>query len=99
MGKLPVAVLSSAEFDSTQIDPAKLKFGPAEASIAEAVSIEDVDGVNGKDTLAYFNVEESGILSNDTDVVLSGETYAGDPIAGFDTIDATECESGGCHAY
>ena len=55
------------------------------------------DGVNGNDTLASFNVEESGILCNDTEVVLSGETYAGDPITGFDTIDATECEFGHCH--
>lgn len=98
-GKLPVAVLSSAEFDGTQVDPATLKLGPAEASIAEAVSIEDADGANGNDTLARFNVEETGILCNDTEVVLSGETYAGEPIAGFDTIDATECETGGCHAY
>ena len=98
-GKLPVAVLSSADFDGTQVNPATLKFGPDEAPIAEAVSIEDVDGINGNDTLASFKVEESGILCNDTEISLSGETYAGDPIAGVDTIDASECESGGCHAY
>ena len=96
---MPVAILSSVEFDATQVDPATLKFGSAEAGVAEAVSIEDVDGLNGDDTRASFRVEESGIFCNDTEVSLTGETYAGDPITGVDSIDATECESGGCHAY
>jgi subtilisin family serine protease len=98
-GKLPVAVLGSAEFDATQVDPATLSFGPAGAGIAEAVSISNVDGLHGDDTVARFNVEETGIACNDTEVGLSGETYSGQLIVGTDTIDATQCEAGGCHAY
>lgn len=98
-GKLPVAVLSSAEFNATQVNPATLRFGSAEAQIAEAVTIENVDGEFGDDTVAQFKVEESGIFCNDTEVELRGTTYAGDHFIGVDVIDATECETGGCHAY
>ena len=98
-GKLPVAVLGSAEFDATQVDPAKLRFGPAAAAPTGAVVISNVDGLHGDDTTAKFPVEASGILCNDTEVTLSGETYAGQLITGTDAIDATQCETGGCHAY
>ena len=98
-GKLPVAVLGSAVFDATQVDPAKLRFGPAAAPTPEPVVISNVDGLHGDDTTARFPVQQTGILCNDTEVTLSGETYAGQLITGTDTIDATQCESGGCHAY
>ena len=98
-GRLPVAILGSAEFDATQVDPASLKLGAGEAAIAEPVTISNVDGLFGDDTVARFNVAETGILCNDTEVTLSGETYAGEPITGTDTIDATQCETGGCHTY
>jgi hypothetical protein len=98
-GKLPVAILSSAEFDATQVDPATLRFGSAEASINDAVTITNVDGLFSDDTVAPFSVEESGIFCNDTVVMLSGSTYAGDGFAGSGTIDASDCEDGGCHVY
>ncbi len=98
-GQLPVAVLSSPEFDATQVNPASLRFGAAAATIAAPVVIDDVDSLHGNDTVARFKVQDSGILCDDTEVALSGETYAGDPIAGVGTIDASQCESGGCHLY
>jgi hypothetical protein len=98
-GKLPVAILSSAEFDAGQVDPATLRFGSAEAPIAEPVSIVNVDNEFGDDTVAKFSMGQTGIFCNDTEVSLSGATYAGDAFAGTDSIDASECEDGGCHAY
>jgi hypothetical protein len=98
-GKLPVVVLSADSFDATQVDPATLKFGSAEAGIAEPVVISNVDGQFGDDTTARFKVEESGIFCNDADVTLTGRTYSGEPFSGTDSIDATLCEDGGCHAY
>ena len=55
--------------------------------------------LHGDDTVARFQVAESGIQCNDTEVGLTGETYAGELFTGSDTIDATQCEEGGCHAY
>jgi hypothetical protein len=97
-GNLPVAVLSSAEFDATQVDPVTLRFAVEEAAVVGEVSISDVDGLFGDDTTARFKVGEAGILCNDTEVALTGSTYAGEPFAGTDSIDASECETG-CHAY
>lgn len=104
-GKLPVAILSSdfsgppPRFDATQVDPTTLKFGSAEASAADPVSVSNVDGLYGDDISTTFSVEESGIFCNDTEVTLTGETYEGHQFIGVDTIDATDCETGGCHPY
>jgi hypothetical protein len=98
-GKLSVGVLSSAEFDAMQVDPAALKFGSAEAGIANDIMVSDLDGQLGNDIIAVFRVGEAGIFCNDTEVMLTGATYSGDHFEGVDMIDATECESGGCHVY
>jgi hypothetical protein len=98
-GKLPVAILSSAEFNAVQVDPATLQFGSAGASVTEAPRIVNVDAEFGDDMVVRFNVQASGIFCDDTEVTLSGSTYAGDPFLSTDAIDASECISGGCHAY
>jgi hypothetical protein len=98
-GKLPVAIMSSAEFNAAQVDPDTLQFASAEASPVGGPVIADIDGKFGNDTEVRFKIQESGIFCNDTEVTLSGETYAGDAFAGSDSIDASDCESGGCHPY
>ncbi|MEJ2139178.1 MAG: S8 family peptidase [Gammaproteobacteria bacterium] len=98
-GKLPVAVLSSADFDATQVNPASLQFGAGAAPALGAPIISNVDGQFGPDATVKFAVADSGILCDDTEVSLSGETYSGEPFIGEDTIDASQCEAGGCHAY
>jgi subtilisin family serine protease len=98
-GKLPVAVLSGPTFDATQVDPATLKFGAGQAAPADAPVIANVDGQYGDDTTVRFKVNESGIICDDTEVGLSGETYSGDQFVGADSIDASSCETGTCHAY
>jgi hypothetical protein len=98
-GKLPVAIMSSAEFSAAQVDPATLEFGSAKASPTGTPAIDDIDGQFGDDTEVKFKVQESGIFCDDTEVTLSGETYAGDIFAGTDSIDASNCVSGGCHPY
>lgn len=97
-GELPVAVLGSPTFDATQVDPATLAFGAAAAAPVGPVTITNVDGLYGDDTVADFEVGEVGILCNDTEVTVSGSTYAGQSFTGTDSIDATQCETG-CHAY
>jgi subtilisin family serine protease len=99
LGKLPVAVLSSAAFDAAQVDPATVKFGVGQAMIWGAPAIVDVDGQFGPDSTLEFAVEDSGILCNDTTVSMSGETYAGEQFVGTDVIDATSCQTGACHPY
>ena len=44
-----------------------------------------------------FRIEDSGILCDDTEVTLTGETYAGQPFVGTDDITTVECTSSSCH--
>ena len=99
-GKVPVAILSSNEFNAVQVNPASLEFGYADASVAEPPKInQNVDGEFGNDMVAKFNVQDAGIFCDDTEVTLTGATYAGDPFISTDSIDASDCVSGGCHPY
>lgn len=98
-GKFPVAVLSGATFDAAQVDPATVKLGLGEATPANAPIISDVDGLHSDDSTLKFWTADTGIFCNDTEVTLSGETYAGEAFSGSDTIDASDCVDGGCHPY
>jgi hypothetical protein len=98
-GKLPVAILSSPSFDATQVDPASLLLGDASYDPTPPPEISNVDGLHGNDQTVQFFVAEIGIECNQTELRLSGTTYAGDPIAGSGPIDASDCVAGGCHAY
>ena len=98
-GNLPVAVLSSADFNASTVDPDSLRFGLGEATRTGDVEISDVDGQFGNDTTVRFRVQDSGIFCNDTEVSVYGETLEGLPITGTGSIDATQCEAGQCHAY
>jgi len=98
-GKLPVAILSSPTFDATQVNPASLLLGEASYDPTPPPEISNVDGLHGNDQTVKFFVGEIGIECNDTELSLSGTTYAGDPIAGSGPIDASDCTAGGCHPY
>jgi hypothetical protein len=98
-GNLPVAILSSADFNASTVDPDSLRFGLGEATRTGDVEISDVDGQFGNDTTVHFRIQDSGIFCDDTEVSVYGETLEGSPIAGTGSIDATQCETGGCHAY
>jgi hypothetical protein len=97
-GKLPIAILSSAEFDATQVYVSGLKINQ-QPYVAELVGVENVDGLHGPDLVTQFPVQSSAIFCDDTEVSITGYTNNGDSISGTGAIDATQCESGGCHPY
>jgi len=98
-GKLPVAILSSGEFNAAPVDAAILGFVLARTGVAEPPQVYDVDGQFGSDTVARFNVQDSGIFCDDTEVTLTGATYSGDAFTATDSIDASSCQTGQCHPY
>jgi hypothetical protein len=94
-GKIPVLIKSSPEFDANQIKPTELRFGPAEA--AKVGTPTYPAGDDGTDMLVNFRTQDAGIFCNDTEVVLTGETFTGEVFSATDDVDATNCEEGGCH--
>lgn len=88
-GRIPVAVLSSAEFDVAAVDPASLTFGPqgTEPSLVFCSSgLEDVNYDGLLDLVCHFDTSVAGFLSTDTVGVLRGVMFDGTPIRGSDSV-------------
>lgn len=92
-GVIPVAVLSTADFDATTVDPLTVTFGPGEAMAAHADGhIEDVDGDGRQDLVLHFGTRETGIQCGDTEAMLAGKTFAGQAVEGSDAVNTVGCE-------
>jgi hypothetical protein len=92
-GLIPVAILSTASFDATTVDPASVCFGDAEDASQRDCSeahgkghVEDVNGDGVADLLLLFEVSETGIDPGDTTACLSGTTREGLAVEGCDSI-------------
>ena len=70
---IPLAILSSSEFDARQVIPASVQFGPADASpVAGLTRFRDLNKDGYKDLYLRFVATETGIQSGDTEATLSG---------------------------
>ncbi|MBN1858241.1 hypothetical protein JW848_03440 [Candidatus Bipolaricaulota bacterium] len=95
-GTIPVALLSTPEFDATTVEPDSLTFGRTggEDSLAyrgkknprPQVGYEDVNGDGLLDLVAHFVAETCGFLAGDELGHLRGETFDGLSIFGSDSV-------------
>lgn len=84
---IPVAVLSTPDFDAMQVDPATVVFGWGNAPEMHGNShVEDVDGDGDVDLLFHFLYSQTGIMPNEEQASLFGKLYSGVPIRGTDLI-------------
>jgi cysteine-rich repeat protein len=92
-GKLTVAILTTDDFDATTVDPLSVEFGPDSALEAHGKGhIEDVDDDGDLDLVLHFKTLESGIACGETEVRLTGETFDGQDIEGYDSIQTVGCK-------
>jgi hypothetical protein len=90
---IPVAILTTATFDATQVDPFRVTFGPNGATEAHGRGhIEDVNGDGQLDFVLHFRIQETGIQCGDTSVSLTGETVDGQTIQGADVLQTVGCK-------
>jgi len=82
-GVVPVAVLTTDDFDASNVDPSTVKFAGA---APVRWTMEDVDGDGDMDMLFHFKTQELDLDENSTEATLSGETIDGTPIEGTDTV-------------
>jgi sulfatase modifying factor 1 len=86
-GVIPVAILTTEEFDALTVDADSVLFGAAEAEKAhKQAHVEDVDYDGDLDLLFHFRTQDTGIALGDTEACLTGQTYDGVPVEGWDSV-------------
>lgn len=92
-GVIPVAILTTNDFDAWEVDPASIVFGPGSAGILHAQGhAEDVDGDGDLDMVIHFKNRETEIACGDADATLSAETFSHETIEGSDLIRMVGCQ-------
>ena len=82
-GVVPVAVLTTDDFDASDVNPDTAEFADAQPV---RWAMEDVDGDGDVDLLFHFKTRELDLDENSAEATLTGETYGGTPIQGTDTV-------------
>jgi hypothetical protein len=98
--KIPVAILSSEDFDAMQVDPSTLTFGRTgdEHSLEKCVSIGiHVNRDRRRDLVCLFSVKAAEFEPNDVEGILKGSTTGGTQIQGRALLKVIEIHKGKRH--
>ena len=91
-GVIPVAILSTEDFDATTIRTRVARFGPAGAALVHnAPHYEDVNLDGILDLLMHFNSDESGIECGADSAELRSSNELGQSVKGSDLIKTLGC--------
>jgi hypothetical protein len=91
-GNVAVAILSTATFDATRVDPRTLRFGPGNAQAIEGKGhFEDANHDGRADLVVHFWIQDIGLTCGDTEVTLFGETYEGMSFIGTASVTVKCC--------
>jgi len=91
-GMLPVAILTTREFDAATADPDTIRLGStgSEASVFRSM-LEDVDRDNDIDRLLLVRVPELLMKCGAAEIRLKGKTTDGRPIEGSQAVTTQGC--------
>jgi len=82
-GVVPVAVLTTEDFDAGDVDPTSVVFAGASPV---RWRLCDVDNDGDVDMLYHFKTQELNLDKSSIDATLTGQTNSGNVIAGTDTV-------------
>ncbi|BDG03125.1 CARDB domain-containing protein [Anaeromyxobacter oryzae] len=89
-GNVPVAILSSADFDATTVDPLSVTLESSPVVLrgngTPSASVQDVNGDGLLDLVVHVETSTLKLTSQSTEAVLQGRTLAGVAIAGTDSV-------------
>ena len=91
-GVIPVAIISTTDFDASSVAASSLAFGPGGAPAVHGGHLEDVSGDGLLDLMLHFGNQETGIDCGDTSAVLTGRTFDGQRITGEDSVRTVPCK-------
>ena len=82
-GNVPVAILTTNDFDASTVDPASIVFAGASPL---KWHLEDVDCDGDIDLLLHFKTPELELAADSTEATLTGETWDFQQIQGTDSV-------------
>lgn len=86
-GVLPVAVLTTPNFDATAINVSTIEFGSGKSKEEhEKGHLKDIDNDGDIDLVLHFKTQDIGIQIEDTEICLTGMTINSTHIKGCDSI-------------
>lgn len=92
-GVIPVAILTTDQFDATSIDVPSLRFGATgEEAAAVRAAFDDVDDDGDTDLLVFFRNQDTGVDCETLFTYLTGLTLTGADIAGTDSVNVVGCK-------
>jgi len=90
-GKLTIAILTTEDFNASEVDASTIRFGPG-AAVPVWYGVKDVNHDRNWDLVLEINTQEAGIACGDTEATLKAQTLDGDQISGTDSIWTVECK-------
>ena len=92
-GMTPVAILTTQIFDAAMVNPATVRFGRNGTETTPVrFSLEDVDGDGDVDLILHFRTSDTGIQCGDISASMTGQTFSGQRIEGFDSVKTSGCK-------
>lgn len=89
-GTVPVAILSSAEFDASTVDPNTVELAGARVEKRGKgklmASLEDVNSDGLLDLIVHVSTEDLQLSHGDTIATMTGQSYEGEQIQGSDSV-------------
>jgi hypothetical protein len=92
-GDTAVAILTTASFDASTVDPSSTRFGLSGTEApATKYSMEDVNQDGKLDLVVHFSTKATGVICGDTSAQLTGTTRSGQSIVGSGAIKTPGCK-------
>ena len=89
-GTVPVAILSTADFDATTVDPLSVTLASAHVKLkgkgTPMASSQDVNGDGRLDLVVQVETEALQLSETSTKAILDGKTFSGMAIRGTDSV-------------
>jgi hypothetical protein len=93
-GMVPIAILTTKEFDATQVDSATVRAGATgtEAGLFRASIDDDVNNDGTRDMMLLFRVQEMGLECGGKSITVKGKTQKGQAFEGTESVTMAGCQ-------